>query len=102
MKVSLPTLIVLIVTGVTLLLAACKNEDPSKDAKKKSSVMKEKTEQEVQYWLGKATKDLSLVAIFLRIKGPPEYRRQSEGRFSSHKPCKSVKSLICKLKAFVT
>jgi len=49
MKLSLPTFIVITIIGVTFSLAACKNDSPSKEAKKKSSMTKEKTEDEVKY-----------------------------------------------------
>lgn len=49
MKAPLPIFIVTIMIGVSFSLAACKKEDPSKDAKKKISVTKEKTDEEVQY-----------------------------------------------------
>lgn len=49
MKLSLPIFIVIMVIGVTFSLAACKNDGPAKDSKKKSSITKEKTEEEVTY-----------------------------------------------------
>ena len=39
--------------GVTFSLAACKNEEPAKEVKKKSSITKEEAEEEVKYWSGK-------------------------------------------------
>ncbi len=49
MKLSLPTFIVIMVIGVTFSLAACKDDGPDKEVKKKSSMTKEKTEDEVKY-----------------------------------------------------
>ena len=45
MKLSLPIFIFILVIGVTFSLAACKNEEPASEAKKKSSM----TEEEVKY-----------------------------------------------------
>jgi hypothetical protein len=49
MKLSLPIFIVIMVIGVTFSLAACKNEEPAKEVMKKSSMTKEKSEEEVKY-----------------------------------------------------
>jgi len=49
MKLSLPIFIVIMVIGVTFSLAACKNEEPVREAKKKSSMTKEENEEEVKY-----------------------------------------------------
>jgi uncharacterized lipoprotein YehR (DUF1307 family) len=49
MKVSLPIFIVIFVISMTFSLSACKKEEPTKDAKKKSSVTNEKSEEEVKY-----------------------------------------------------
>ena len=49
MKLSLPTFIVITIIGVTFSLAACKNHGSDKEAKKKPSITKEKTEDEVKY-----------------------------------------------------
>ena len=50
MKLSLPIFLVIMAIGVTFSLAACKNEEPAKEVKKKSSITKEETEEEVKYW----------------------------------------------------
>ena len=49
MKLSLPIFMVIMVVGVTFSLAACKNEEHAKEVKKKSSITKEETEEEVKY-----------------------------------------------------
>ena len=49
MKLSLPTFLIIMVTGVTFSLAACKNEEQGKEVKKKSSMTKEEAEEEVKY-----------------------------------------------------
>ena len=49
MKLSLPTFLVIMAIGVTFSLAACKNEEPAKEVKKKSSITKEEAEEEVKY-----------------------------------------------------
>ena len=46
MKVSLPIFIIIFITSS---LAACKKEEPTKDTEKKTSLTKEKTEEEVKY-----------------------------------------------------
>jgi hypothetical protein len=49
MKLSFPIFMVIMVIGVTFSLAACKNEEHAKEVKKKSSLTKEETEEEVKY-----------------------------------------------------
>jgi hypothetical protein len=49
MKSSFPIFMVIIVIGVTFSLAACKNEEPAKEVKKKSNMTKQETEEEVKY-----------------------------------------------------
>ena len=49
MKLSSPIFIVAMVIGVTLSLAACKNEEPAKEVENKPISTKEETEEEVKY-----------------------------------------------------
>lgn len=49
MKFSLPIFIYILVIGVTISLAACKNEEPANEVKKKSSMAEEEAEEEVKY-----------------------------------------------------
>jgi hypothetical protein len=49
MKLSLPIFMVIMVIGVTFSLTACKNEEHAKEVKKKASITKEETEEEVKY-----------------------------------------------------
>jgi hypothetical protein len=49
MKLSLPIFIFILVIGVTFSLAACKNEEPANEVKKKSSMTEEEAEEEVKY-----------------------------------------------------
>ena len=49
MKLSLPTFIFILVIGVTFSLAACKNEEPANEVKKKSHLSEEEPEEEVKY-----------------------------------------------------
>jgi len=49
MKLSLPIFLVIMAIGMTFSLSACKNEEPAKEAKNKSSIKKEETEEEVKY-----------------------------------------------------
>ncbi len=49
MKSSFPIFMVIMVIGVTFPLAACSNEEPAKEVKKKSNMAKQETEEEVKY-----------------------------------------------------
>ena len=49
MKFSLPLFLFILVIGVTFSLAACKNEEPANEVKKKSSMTEEEAEEEVKY-----------------------------------------------------
>lgn len=49
MKLSLTLVLVIVVTGKTFALAACKNDGPAKDHNQKSSMTKEKPAEDVQY-----------------------------------------------------
>ena len=49
MKLSFTIFIVIMVIGVTFSLAACKNEEPANEVKKKSSMTEEEAEEEVKY-----------------------------------------------------
>jgi hypothetical protein len=49
MKFSLPLFMFILVIGVTFSLAACKNEEPANEVKKKSSMTEEEAEEEVKY-----------------------------------------------------
>jgi hypothetical protein len=49
MKFSLPIFIFILVIGVTFSLAACKNEEPANDVKKKSTMTQDEAEEEVKY-----------------------------------------------------
>jgi hypothetical protein len=49
MKFSLPIFIFILVISVTFSLAACKNEKPANEVKKKSSMTEEEAEEEVKY-----------------------------------------------------
>ena len=49
MKLSLPIFMVIMVIGVTFSLAACENEEHTKEVKKNSSMTEEESEEEVKY-----------------------------------------------------
>ncbi len=49
MRSLLQILIFILVTVGTLSLASCKNEEPAKEVKKKSSMTEEKADEEVKY-----------------------------------------------------